>query len=145
MLLWQINGKFDLQVNIYMTSYGLWFDVIFIQRICVFYPQALAKKPCRQDRDRIVSSWIIQLGILDHHNERKKKHYCFSWSTVKVIAFLSKKPCRQDRDRTVSSKIIELCILDHHYERKNTIVFQGQRSRSLHYLKSLVFRIETEP
>jgi hypothetical protein len=38
------------------------------------------------------------------------------------------------RDRTISSRIIELGILDQDHERKTPIGFQGQRSRSYHYL-----------
>jgi hypothetical protein len=48
--------------------------------------------PCRQDRDWNVSSRIIQLGILDHHHERKNP-IVFQGQRlkVKVVALLGRK------------------------------------------------------
>jgi hypothetical protein len=45
---------------------------------------------CRQKRDGTASFRTIQLGSLDHHDERKKG-YCFSRSEFKVIASLRRK------------------------------------------------------
>jgi hypothetical protein len=48
--------------------------------------------PCRQDRDRTVSSRIIQLGILDYHHERKNPMvFQGQRSKVKVIALIRRK------------------------------------------------------
>jgi hypothetical protein len=94
-----------------------WWDVLWYVRLSV-----CLSGPCRQDRDRTVSSRIIQLGIIDHHHERKNPIvFQCQRSKGKVIALRSR--------RTVSSSIIELGVLDHHHERKNPIGFQGQRSK----------------
>jgi hypothetical protein len=62
----------------------LWYSVVRLS-VCL-------SGPCRQDRDRTVSSRIIQLGILDHHHERKNPIvFQGQRSKVKVVALLRRK------------------------------------------------------
>jgi hypothetical protein len=90
----------------------------------------LVEKHYRQERDWTLNIRIIQLGTLDHLNERKNlivfqgQRFLRSRMWYHVV----EKPCRQDRDQTVSLKIIQLGTPNHHDEKKKLTIFQGQRS-----------------
>ena len=94
-------------------------------------------KRSRHDTEWTVTSRIIQLDTIDHHDERKMPIVFQVWrSKVKVILSHSRKRgrihCRQDPDLdwTNSSRILQLGTYDHHDKRKMPFVIQGQRSSS---------------
>jgi hypothetical protein len=72
----------------FYTRDVLWYSVVRLS-VC---PSVCLSGPCRQDRDWTVSSRIIQLGILDHHHERKNPIvFQGQRSKVKIVALLSRK------------------------------------------------------
>jgi hypothetical protein len=88
------------------------------------------KKRCREDRDRTVSSRIIQLGAVDHHYEKKIPIvFQGDGQRSRSYQYFVEKPCRWYKDRTVNSMIIQLNAIDHYHERKNPIVYKGQKSK----------------
>jgi hypothetical protein len=73
-------------MHIYQKSLYIWTKVTRVsdvahafegQRPKVKVIALLSRKPCRQDRDQtVVSSKIIQLSILGHHDESKQCIVC---------------------------------------------------------------------
>ena len=107
-------------------------------------------KRCRQDTEWTVNSRIIQLGKIDHHDERKVPIGFFfkvggQRSRPYIVGKRDRIRCIQDTNWTESSRI---CTIYHPDKRKMPIVIQGQSSRSLYHLEMPLSRsslTQTEP